>query len=128
MSKLVYGSVTQTPVANKDENFKKKYGLRKIEDRLTNSMAEYSILSQGIDLTTFGLNLNSSEDIIEQFGSPFDIQGFIPFQCQIPKCYTKKGNTNQGTKILPKLTDKSLIYTFYNITDSEMKLESIALL
>lgn len=73
MSKLVYGSAMQTTVSNKEEDFKKKYGLKKIEDRLNNSMPEYSILSQGIDLTTFGLNLNSSEDIIDQFGSPFDI-------------------------------------------------------
>ena len=66
MCKLVFkGGTAQNPEVNKEDNFKKKYGLRKIEDRLNNAMAEYSILSQGIDLTTFGLNLNSSEDIID---------------------------------------------------------------
>jgi hypothetical protein len=111
-----------------DDAFKKKYGLKKIEDKLNKASTEYSILSQGIDLTTFGLNLNSSEDIINNFGSPFDIDGFIPFQCQVPRCYIKKNNSAQGTKVLPKVTFKTLIYTFYNISDNEMKLGAIRLL
>ena len=81
MSNLVYGANTMQPGMNKDENFKKNYGLKKIEEKLNKGSTEYSILSQGIDLTTFGLNLNSSEDIIDNFGSPFDIDGYIPFQC-----------------------------------------------
>lgn len=128
MSNLIYGANSKQQTMNNDDSFKKKYGLKKIEDKLNKASTEYSILSQGIDLTTFGLNLNSSEDIISNFGSPFDIEGFIPFQCTIPRCYTKKNNSAQGTKILPKLTDKTLIYTFYNVSDNEMKLEAIALL
>ncbi len=128
MSNLVYGVNNPPPATNDDENFKKNYGLKKIEEKLSKASTEYSILSQGIDLTTFGLNLNSSEDIIENFGSPFDMDGYIPYQCTVPKCYTKKSNSSEGIKILPKLTDKTLIYTFYNISDPKMKLEAIKLL
>ena len=128
MSNLIYGANNQNPNGANKDDFKKKYGLKKIEDKLSKAPIEYSILSQGIDLTTFGLNLNSSDDIINNFGSPFDIDGFIPFQCTVPRCYTKKNNSAQGTKILPKLTDKTLIYTFYNVSDNEMKLEAIRLL
>jgi hypothetical protein len=130
MSNLIYGANSNKPGMKNDENFKKKYGLKKIEDKLNKASTEYSILSQGIDLTTFGLNLNSPDDIIDGFGSPFDIDGYIPFQCTIPRCFTKKNNDTkknnaQGTKLYPKLTDKTLIYTFYNVSDNEMKLGAI---
>jgi NOT2 / NOT3 / NOT5 family len=128
MSNLIFGSNNPAPTINEDESFKKKYGLNKIEDKISKSPTEYSILSQGIDLTTFGLNLNSSEDIIDSFGSPFDTTGFIPFQCIIPKCYMKKNNPTEAAKILPKLTDNTLIYTFYNVADTYMKLEAIKIL
>lgn len=128
MSKnLIYGA-NQKQAMSGDENFKKKYGLRKIEEKLNKSSTEYSILNQGIDLTTFGLNLNSSEDIIDSFGSPFDIEGYIPFQCSIPRCYTKKASSTSDCKVLPKLRDKSLIYIFYNIEDNQMKLEATKIL
>lgn len=124
---LIYGANPKQPITG-DEAFKKKYGLRKIEEKLQKASTEYSILNQGIDLTTFGLNLNSSEDIIDSFGSPFDIEGYIPFQCTIPRCYTKKASSTSDCKIVPKLRDKSLIYIFYNIDDTQMKLEATQIL
>jgi len=126
-NKLVYGANSKQP-SQSNETFKRKYGLKKIEDKLNKSSTEYSILNQGIDLTTFGLNLNSADDIIDTFGSPFDVDSFIPFQCSLPRCYTKKVNQVADTKILPKLQDKTLIYIFYNIPDKKMKLEAVKLL
>lgn len=135
MNNLVYGANNTKTGVKSDDTFQNKYGFKKLEDKLKKAPTEYSILTQGIDLTTFGLNLSSDNDIINEFGSPFDIDGYIPFQCTLPKCYTKKSNDSkktdskkgnaQGTKIYPKLTDKTLIYTFYNVNDNAMKLGAI---
>jgi hypothetical protein len=61
------------------EDFKKKYGLMKIQEKINFSPTEYSILTHGIDLTTFGLNLNSPDGIINSFGSPFDDNCKLPY-------------------------------------------------
>ena len=45
-----------------DETNKKKYGLSKIDDIFKNKNPDLSIFTFGIDLTKFGLNLNSDTE------------------------------------------------------------------
>lgn len=45
-----------------DEATKKKYGLSRIEDTLKNKNPDLGIFTLGIDLTKFGLNLNSDSE------------------------------------------------------------------
>ena len=91
MSKnLVFGATN--PMEKNPDNkkkFKKKYGLEKIEEDIQKDNPEYRVLTKGISLTTLGLQLDSPDDIIENFGSPFDTECKLPFQVNIPKCYTK---------------------------------------
>ncbi len=44
-----------------DDEFKVKYGLKNLEEKVKNPRPDYAILEKGVDLTTFGLNLSSSE-------------------------------------------------------------------
>lgn len=63
-------SLEQQPPLNYDNNYqnfmdeatKKKYGLSKIDDIFKNKNPDLSIFTFGIDLTKFGLNLNSDSE------------------------------------------------------------------
>lgn len=65
--------------------------------------------------------------LIDEFGSPFDTELPLSFLVQFPKCFTK---TTQEMKpeILQKLTDKSLIYIFYNYEGKGVQQEAAKLL
>ena len=43
------------------EEFRAKYGLTHLKEKITNSQPEFAILEKGVDLTNFGLNLTSTE-------------------------------------------------------------------
>jgi len=45
-------------------NFKKEFGLLKLQENLKKKKTEKSVLANGIDLTMFGLNLNSTEEYL----------------------------------------------------------------
>lgn len=45
-----------------DDASRKKYGLSKIEETLKNKNPDLGIFTLGIDLTKFGLNLNSDSE------------------------------------------------------------------
>ena len=129
MSKnLVFGATN--PMEKNPDNkkkFKKKYGLEKIEEDILKDNPEYRVLTKGISLTTLGLQLDSPDDIIENFGSPFDTECKLPFQVNIPKCYTKF-NQQLDSARLAKLQDKTLIYIFYNYESVDFKLSVTKLL
>lgn len=71
-----------------DEASKKKYGLAKIDDIFKNKNPDLSIFTFGIDLTKFGLNLNSDT---EYFKKPSKIlifyfeESFRPLAHHSPK-------------------------------------------
>ena len=122
----------QTEENNAD--FKIKYGLQRIEQKITKGSTEYSILTNGIDLTKFGLNLNSQNDLIDTFGSPFDNNFVLPFNIKIPKSY-KSTNDKQKEKdkvpdkIFELLSFKTWFYIFYNnIEDKEAQIKAASCL
>ena len=119
--KLVYGGNEKMPMLG-DDTFKRKYGLLRIEDKINRSSADLSVLYHGIDLTTFGLNLNSANDLVESFGSPFDTENKIPFLVQVPKCYTRFSQP-MPAKILDKLQEKTMFFVFYNYDEKEYQLK-----
>ena len=125
--KLVYGGKNDKGPQIGDEYFKRKYGLLRIEDKINKSSADLSVLYHGIDLTTFGLNLNSANDQVDTFGSPFDIEPKLPFLVSVPKCYTKF-NQPIAIKNLPKLQEKTLFFVFYNYEDKETQINAAKLL
>jgi len=124
---LVYGQNAPVNDPNSDAEFKKKWGLDRIREEMRNSSKEYSVLTKGMSLTTLGLQLDSPDDIIDSFGSPFDTESILPFQVNIPKCYTKF-NQPLDAKRLSKLQDNTLIYIFYNFEDIEVKLQATKIL
>lgn len=76
----------QTSQSNPDP-----YGLLGLLSVIRTSDADLASLALGIDLTTLGLNLNSSEDLHKTFGSPWSdepAKGDPEFS--VPQCYYSK--------------------------------------
>ena len=48
------------------DEFKNFYGLKCLEKKIKSLHPETSLLQNGVDLTTFGLNLNSEEEFFNQ--------------------------------------------------------------
>lgn len=74
------------------------------------------MLTLGIDLTTFGLNLNSSESLYPSFNSPFSDGSSASDEPQfkIPQCYTQHPATLKGDHFT-KFTLETLFYIFYQL-------------
>jgi len=72
-------------------------------------------LALGIDLTSLGLNLNSSESLHTSFTSPWvDRNASKEPQFQIPSCYAIKGSTTSlKASQFPRLALETLFYIFY---------------
>lgn len=67
------------------------YGLLGLLSVIWMSDPDLTSLALGIDLTTLGLNLNSTENLYKTFGSPFSdepAKGDLEFT--VPSCYYSK--------------------------------------
>ncbi|XP_039017334.1 probable NOT transcription complex subunit VIP2 isoform X2 [Hibiscus syriacus] len=80
-------------------------------------------LALGIDLTTLGLNLNSSENLHKTFGSPWSdepAKGDPEFT--VPQCYYAKQPPALHQGYFSKFTVDTLFYIFYSMPKEEAQL------
>jgi CCR4-NOT transcriptional regulation complex NOT5 subunit len=114
-----------------NQDFKKQFGLKRLEEKINNSPTEYSIIKNGIDLTTLGLNLNSNKDLIDSFGSPYENESDtkMPYQVTLPRIYGKASQQQISGDKIKILQPKTLIYLFYNfIEDKDVQMYAVRLL
>ncbi|KAG9145444.1 hypothetical protein Leryth_025366 [Lithospermum erythrorhizon] len=96
------------------------YGLLNVI-RMTNPAL--TALSLGIDLTTLGLNLNSSENLHKKFSSPWSnepAKGDPEYS--VPECYISQQQPPLKQGHFTRITTESLFYIFYSMPKDEAQL------
>lgn len=90
-----------------------KYGLLGLLDVIRMTDKDLNALALGSDLTTFGLNLNSTEFLFTSFSSPYAEQT-TPTEPQynVPQCY-KMHPLSLKAENMPKFLVETLFYMFY---------------
>ncbi|KAL3647201.1 hypothetical protein CASFOL_008169 [Castilleja foliolosa] len=80
-------------------------------------------LALGIDLTTLGLNLNSSETLHKKFASPWSdepVRGEPEFN--VPECYYAKQTPPLKQSYFARFRPENLFYIFYSMPKDEAQL------
>nr|CAB3447919.1 unnamed protein product [Digitaria exilis] len=99
------------------------YGLLGLIGVMRLNDAEISTLALGIDLTTLGLNLNSTDNLYKTFGSPWSnepAKGDPDFH--IPACYFSEQTAPLLPMLFPKFHIITLFYIFYSMPKDEAQL------
>lgn len=92
-----------------------KYGLTGLLDIIRMADRDLSALALGSDLTTFGLNLNSTDNLYSSFTSPFSDQpASSEPQYTTPSCYMMPPPTLKFEH-LSKFTIETVFYIFYSM-------------
>lgn len=97
------------------EEFRNKYGLLRLKEKILNNQSEYSILEKGVDLTNFGLNLSSNDNLLDSFGSPFAPQNLQPQNFKFPTCYPNKQQLTEEK--LQLMNEKTLFFIFFSFNE-----------
>ncbi|XP_042055631.1 probable NOT transcription complex subunit VIP2 isoform X1 [Salvia splendens] len=82
-----------------------------------------STLALGLDLTTLGLNLNSSETLNKKFASPWSdepVRGEPEFS--VPECYYAKQTPPLKQTYFARFRPETLFYIFYSMPKDEAQL------
>ncbi|CAI0475081.1 unnamed protein product [Linum tenue] len=93
-----------------------KFGLLGLLSVIRMSNPDLTSLALGIDLTTLGLNLNSTENLHKTFGSPWSdepAKGDPEFS--VPQCYHAKQPPVLHQGYFSKFTVETLFYIFYSV-------------
>ncbi|KAK8262698.1 hypothetical protein V6Z11_D13G276800 [Gossypium hirsutum] len=99
------------------------FGLLGLQSVLRMNDLDLTSLALGIDLTTLGLNLNSSENLYKTFGSPWSdepAKGDPEFT--VPQCYYAKQPPPLHQGYFSKFTVDTLFYIFYSMPKDEAQL------
>ncbi|XP_054815541.1 probable NOT transcription complex subunit VIP2 isoform X2 [Prosopis cineraria] len=99
------------------------FGLLGLLSVIRMSDPDLTSLALGIDLTTLGLNLNSSENLHKTFGSPWSdepAKGDPEFT--VPQCYYAKQPPALHQSYFSKFTVETLFYIFYSMPKDEAQL------
>uniref|UniRef100_A0A1J3IKZ2 Putative NOT transcription complex subunit VIP2 n=1 Tax=Noccaea caerulescens TaxID=107243 RepID=A0A1J3IKZ2_NOCCA len=100
-----------------------RFGLLGLLSVLKMSDPDLTSLALGIDLTTLGLNLNSTENLHKTFGSPWSNEpskGDPEFS--VPQCYYAKSPPPLHQGLFTKLSVETLFYIFYSMPKDEAQL------
>ncbi|KAM6595727.1 probable NOT transcription complex subunit VIP2 isoform X1 [Cannabis sativa] len=100
-----------------------RYGLLGLLSVIRMSDPDLTSLALGIDLTTLGLNLNSTENLHKTFGSPWSdepAKGDPEFN--VPQCYYAKQPPSLHQGYFAKFTVETLFYIFYSMPKDEAQL------
>ncbi|XP_062082519.1 probable NOT transcription complex subunit VIP2 isoform X2 [Humulus lupulus] len=100
-----------------------RYGLLGLLSVIRMSDPDLTSLALGIDLTTLGLNLNSTENLHKTFGSPWSdepAKGDPEFN--VPQCYYAKQPPALHQGYFSKFTVETLFYIFYSMPKDEAQL------
>lgn len=97
-----------------------RYGLLGLVDVVKMTDKDLAMLSLGQDLASFGLNLNSSDNLYASFSSPFSESSGAEPQYSVPPCYV---NHAPSFKIenLVKIQIETLFYMFYSMPKDVMQ-------
>ncbi|KAG4198631.1 hypothetical protein ERO13_A05G098900v2 [Gossypium hirsutum] len=109
---------TQAAQSNSDP-----FGLLGLQSVIKMTNPDLTSLALGIDLTTLGLNLNSSENLHKTFGSPWSdepAKGDPEFT--VPQCYYAKQPPALHQGYFSKFTVDALFYIFYSMPKDEAQL------
>lgn len=99
------------------EDTKEKYGLIGLVDVVRMTNQDVTMLALGCDVTTLGIDLNSTDNIYSNFMSPFadnpttgsepsfSLSSAYSLSKQVPSCLSK----------IHQLTDETLFYIFYSM-------------
>ncbi|KAL5579762.1 hypothetical protein UlMin_015707 [Ulmus minor] len=99
------------------------FGLLGLLSVIRMSDPDLTSLALGIDLTTLGLNLNSTENLHKTFGSPWSdepAKGDPEFN--VPQCYYAKQPPQLHQGYFAKFTVETLFYIFYSMPKDEAQL------
>ncbi|ESR37965.1 hypothetical protein CICLE_v10027964mg [Citrus x clementina] len=99
------------------------FGLLGLLSVIKMSDPDLTSLALGIDLTTLGLNLNSTENLHKTFGSPWSdepAKGDPEFT--VPQCYYAKQPPALHQGYFSKFTVETLFYIFYSMPKDEAQL------
>ncbi|KAL2541149.1 NOT2/NOT3/NOT5 family [Abeliophyllum distichum] len=99
------------------------FGLLGLLSVIRMSDPDLTSLALGIDLTTLGLNLNSSENLHKTFGSPWSdepAKGDPEFT--VPQCYYAKQPPPLNQAYFSKFQLDTLFYIFYSMPKDEAQL------
>mmetsp|Transcript_11098 Transcript_11098/g.21673 ORF Transcript_11098/g.21673 Transcript_11098/m.21673 type:complete len:542 (-) Transcript_11098:125-1750(-) len=132
-------SVQQQPMKKAPGGAKKRlppeqhYGLLGLLSVIRMEDADRGTLALGTDLTTLGLNLNSSESLHTSFSSPWsDRQSTRDPPYQLPACYNSAGATGgsgsggqrQAPKHFSKYQLETLFYIFYGMPRDKAQVQA----
>jgi len=94
---------------------REKYGLMGVLKVIQMTDPDLNTLALGMDLTTLGLNLNSSDTLYATFGSPFSVTPMRKDpEFHLPPCYYAHPRQLKTTH-LEKFTIETLFYIFFNM-------------
>ncbi|KAH7560926.1 hypothetical protein JRO89_XS10G0141100 [Xanthoceras sorbifolium] len=99
------------------------FGLLGLLSVIKMSDPDLTSLALGIDLTTLGLNLNSTENLHKTFGSPWSdepAKGDPEFT--VPQCYYAKQPPALHQGYFSKFSVETLFYIFYSMPKDEAQL------
>ncbi|XP_051113228.1 probable NOT transcription complex subunit VIP2 isoform X2 [Andrographis paniculata] len=99
------------------------FGLRGLLSVIRMSDPDLTSLALGIDLTTLGLNLNSTENLHKTFASPWSeepAKGDPEFK--VPQCYYAKQPPPLSQAYFSKFQLDTLFYIFYSMPRDEAQL------
>ncbi|XP_039037635.1 probable NOT transcription complex subunit VIP2 isoform X2 [Hibiscus syriacus] len=99
------------------------FGLLGLQSLIKMTNPDLTSLALGIDLTTLGLNLNSSENLHKTFSSPWSdepAKGDPEFT--VPQCYYAKQPPALHQGYFSKFTVDTLFYIFYSMPKDEAQL------
>ncbi len=65
--------------------------------------------------------------MIDNFGTPFDSEAPLSFQIVMPECFMRTQNELKP-ELFKKLSDKTLIYIFYNMDKKDYQMEAVRIL
>lgn len=109
---------TQGPQAVTD-----RFGLLGLLSIVKMSNSHLASLALGIDLTTLGLNLNSSHDLHKKFSSPWSEEPAKGEpQYSLPECYYAKQPPALHQGYFSKFKLETLFYIFYSMPKEEAQL------
>ncbi|XP_059660678.1 probable NOT transcription complex subunit VIP2 [Cornus florida] len=100
-----------------------RFGLLGLLSIIRMSDPDLTSLALGIDLTTLGLNLNSTENLHKTFGSPWSdepAKGDPEFT--VPQCYYAKQPPALNQAYFSKFPLDTLFYIFYSMPKDEAQL------
>ncbi|WCJ41160.1 NOT2 / NOT3 / NOT5 family [Euphorbia peplus] len=99
------------------------FGLLGLLSVIRMSDPDLTSLALGIDLTTLGLNLNSTENLHKTFGSPWaDEPAKGDPEFSVPQCYYAKQPPALHQGYFSKFTVETLFYIFYSMPKEEAQL------